>query len=83
MGVEFQEENAPVTSRARAPQGITQFLIAKGIAQNEAQANNILLLVLVLALCGAGFFFMVGSPPELKSPPLPEPITALSAVYLS
>jgi hypothetical protein len=56
-GVEFEEQD-PQPRYASAPSqgsGITSFLIRKGFAHTEAQANGILMAVAAVAILAAGF----------------------------
>jgi len=78
MGVQFDEENIPQHhQRALVPKGLIGLLINHGIAKDEAQANTILLGVLIVALFGIAYFVFFGPDSKDLPPPLPEPVASI------
>lgn len=76
MGVEFNEENIPISVRRsqQAPSGLVHFLVSKGIARDESQANVMLVVVLVICLVGIGYVMLSSGSSGPLPEPLPEPL---------
>lgn len=61
-GVEFQEENIPVkTMRSKSAFNITSYIISLGLAKDQKQATNILVLFVVIVIAISFFVFLSGN----------------------
>ena len=72
MKVEFEEHTHHIPESPAAPSGIAGFLIRKGVVRNVAQANTLLVFIVVMMIII--IFIQHRTPSVPEAVPLPETI---------